>query len=914
MSDNEFIIDTTLDTKNAENNAESLNKRLKDMTKEIDKMSDKQKLALQKSADAFNKTSRAVEDQKAKLQALIEKMEQMKDKKVPTDQYLEIAKQIEVAETKLNKLTEAQELFLSNGGKSNSRTYKTRQAEIEQLTKTIEYAKAEQQDLIDSGQAYQPINTEKLEQEIANAKIKLSEMENDLNNKALDLNIKLDAIESPKSVVLRVIQAEIKAIGTLAKVTANVVKKSFVVAFNVVKKVGSVALNVIKNGFNKIISAFKNPKALSKPFDVGFKKIMKYGLGVRSVFALINKLRNALTEGLKNLANFNNGANSVNQNMTLLKSSMTQLKNSFASAFAPILSMVIPTLAKLSAMLSEVVTKIGMVIAKLGGSSTFVKAKKVVDNYADAVGSANKQLGSFDELNNMNGDSGGGGLSANDMFEEVPIDDGISNIADKLKIAWENADFENFGNEIGNKILDGLKNIPWQEIQNKASQLGKSLATLLNGIFKTDGLGYELGNTIAQGINTALTFANSFLKNFDFASFGKFVGDGINGAFLNINWNMMGENFALKINGLFTTLLNAVQTIKWGDIGKAMSGGVNTAISTIDAKTIGTSIGETFKGSFKFISTAIQEIHWYELGKKIDECIRSVDWNGVADGLFETLGSALGGLAAFLWGIIEQAMTDLATWWYENAFQNGQFSITGLLDGIFEALLDIGTWIYEHIFMPFKNGFCEAFKINSPSKFMSEMGEFIVQGLFDGIDGMIGDVIQLWEDFKESVLEVFNSLWDGLKGIINSIIGGIESMANGVVQGINKVIDVLNNLHVEIPDWVPKFGGKTIGFHIGHLSEISIPKLATGTVVPRQSSEFMAIMGDNNKETEVVSPLSTMVEAFNTALANREDTELLRAILQAIYEKETGITESQLFSSVQKSARDYTRTTGKLAF
>ncbi len=914
MADNEFIIDTTLDTKDAENNAESLNKRIKNMTKDIEKMSDKQKLAFQKSADSFNKSARAVENQKAKLQGLINKMEQMKDVQVPTEQYSAIEKQIEQSQLKLNKLVEAQELFLANGGKTKSRTYKTREDEIEQLTKTIEYAKAEQKELLDSGGAYQPIDTTKMEQQIDNAKAKLSEMESDLNNKGLDLNLKLDGIQSPKLTALKLISMELRGIQTLAKGTANVIKKSFITAFNVVKKVSSIALNGIKTGFSKISSAIKNPKALSKPFDVGFKKIMKYGLGVRSLFALVNKLRNALGEGLKNLANFNNGANSVNKDLTLLKSSLTQLKNSFATAFAPIISMVVPVIAKLSAMLSELVTKIGMVIAKLGGATAFTKAKKVVDQYADAVGGANKQLGAFDELNNTNSDSGGGGLSPNDMFETVDIDSDITNMADKLKTAWENADFENIGNDIGKKILDGLKNIPWNRIKSYASQVGKSLATLLNGVFKTDGLGFELGNTLAQGFNTALSFVNSFLKNFNFSSFGKFIGDGINGLLLNIDWNMLGENFSLKVNGIFSTIGNAVKTIKWSEIASKIASGINTAITSIDAKKIGETIGETFKGSFKFLSKAIQDIKWYELGKKIDECIRSVDWNGVADGLFETLGSAIGGLGAFLWGIIETAMDDIATWWYDKAFENGSFSIMGLLNGILEIFKDIGTWIYEHVFKPFWDGICKAFDINSPSKVMMEIGKFIVQGLFDGIESLIGDVVQLWEDFKETVLGVFDALWDGLKKIINSILGGIESMANGVVQGINKVIDVLNNLHVEIPDWVPKFGGKTIGFHIGHMNEVSLPRLASGTVVPRQSSEFMAIMGDNNKETEVVSPLSTMVEAFNTALNNREDTELLRAILQAIYDKETGITESQLFNSVRKSARMYTRTTGDYAF
>lgn len=45
-----------------------------------------------------------------------------------------------------------------------------------------------------------------------------------------------------------------------------------------------------------------------------------------------------------------------------------------------------------------------------------------------------------------------------------------------------------------------------------------------------------------------------------------------------------------------------------------------------------------------------------------------------------------------------------------------------------------------------------------------------------------------------------------------------------------------------------------------------MPRLATGTVVPPRAGEFAAILGDNKRETEVVSPLSTMKQALLEAL------------------------------------------------
>ena len=126
----------------------------------------------------------------------------------------------------------------------------------------------------------------------------------------------------------------------------------------------------------------------------------------------------------------------------------------------------------------------------------------------------------------------------------------------------------------------------------------------------------------------------------------------------------------------------------------------------------------------------------------------------------------------------------------------------------------------------------------------------IIDALSGVIDFLTGVFTGNWEKAWEGIKEVFRGIWnviiDLLEGFINMIIGG------------------LNKINVSVPDWVPEIGGKSFGFN---LEPISIPRLATGTVVPRQSREFAAILGDNNRETEVVSPLSTMKQAMLEALS-----------------------------------------------
>ena len=56
-------------------------------------------------------------------------------------------------------------------------------------------------------------------------------------------------------------------------------------------------------------------------------------------------------------------------------------------------------------------------------------------------------------------------------------------------------------------------------------------------------------------------------------------------------------------------------------------------------------------------------------------------------------------------------------------------------------------------------------------------------------------------------------------------------------------------------------GGGRYAKYASAAATYNMPRLATGTVVPPRAGEFAAILGDNKRETEVVSPLSTIKQA-----------------------------------------------------
>ena len=124
-------------------------------------------------------------------------------------------------------------------------------------------------------------------------------------------------------------------------------------------------------------------------------------------------------------------------------------------------------------------------------------------------------------------------------------------------------------------------------------------------------------------------------------------------------------------------------------------------------------------------------------------------------------------------------------------------------------------------------------------------------------------------NLKNTVLNIFESLKNGIRNVINGILGFVEGLANGVVNGINTVTGALNNLHFDIPNWVPGLGGNSFGFNIPRLSHVSIPRLAQGAVIPPNKA-FLAMLGDQRQGTNVEAPLDTIVDAFREVVGNME--------------------------------------------
>lgn len=527
-------------------------------------------------------------------------------------------------------------------------------------------------------------------------------------------------------------------------------------------------------------------KKSSGGFKVGLKTMLKYVFGVQSLIALINKLRSSMVEGLKNLAQFNDGVNPTNTALSNLKSALTQLKNSFAVAFAPILTVIEPILTRLISLLSTAMNYVGQFFAALTGASTFKKAIKVQENYAKSLNGtaaaakkAKGSLASIDELNNQSkqDSSGAGGtVSPNDMFEVSPIESKIAGLAGKLKSILD---------PIRESLQNWFKNIDFQplidsfeklktSIEPLAGNIGKGLLWLLENVLEPLG-SFVIEDALPEFFNLLASAVEACNKAFEVIS-----------PYLNEIWNEVFAPFAAFLGETFVGILN--------DVSQFFS-----------------DMGDMFVEKSEEIGT-----------------------------IFEFLKTVLD-LVSIKWKVCIQAMS-----------------------GQLKPFLTMVKNIISHVID-------------------------ILSGLIKFITGVFtGNWKQAWEGVK-----------DVLKGILNVIIDIVEG-------SINRIIGALNAISFDIPDIVPAIGGKHIGFNI---TPVSLPRLATGTVVPRQSREFAAILGDNNRETEVVSPLSTMKQAMVEAL---QESGYYR-------QSESGdivinIDGWEVFRVVKKQNDSYIQRTGRSAF
>lgn len=566
---------------------------------------------------------------------------------------------------------------------------------------------------------------------------------------------------------LRTMYSEFKKSGGVLGAFGRTIKA---VATTLGSKLAAGMKQVTSSLGNAFTSKVHNATSALGSFLSSIKRIALY----RMIRFAMSQLTQCFKDGINNLYNYSalmggtfaNSMNSLATNAQYLKNSMGAMAAPLINALAPAIDFVIGKVVALFNILNQL-------FARLTGSKTYTAAKKVAATYGgaakDAAGTASKAakkaadeikrytLG-FDELNILgdknkdssgSGGGGGGGASTPDygsMFEELPIDNSISEFADKLKEAFEAGDWKELGTILGNKFNEIVDSIDWA------------------------GFGKKVG----YGINGAVQTAYWFLKTADFKNLGNHVAEFLNSALSEIDFTFVGRLLVRRFTAGLDFLRGALGGLNW--------------------KLVGKSFGDFFRGAFNEMQEWIAGIDWsgaaHALWQNTKDCIAGIDFASLAQSFFKLLGTAMGAAVSFIATIVSDIWKDI-TGYFQKYLTNDDGTkktgidwVKGICKGIVEGVKSIGTWIYDNVFKPFIDGFKSAFGIHSPSTVMAEQGGYIVQGLLKGIKDGIGNVLSFIGDFLTGIKDKISDVWDKIKSTASEKWGQIKSVLSGAWENI----------------------------------------------------------------------------------------------------------------------------------
>ena len=181
-------------------------------------------------------------------------------------------------------------------------------------------------------------------------------------------------------------------------------------------------------------------------------------------------------------------------------------------------------------------------------------------------------------------------------------------------------------------------------------------------------------------------------------------------------------------------------------------------------------------------------------------------------------------------------------------------------DGIKAVWATVANWFSVNIIEPIKNFFSNLWAgimttfANVKTYFQQKFSEAwaAIKGVFAPVGSFFSGI---WETIRSKFstigTKVGETMGNAFKTVVNKIISFAERTINGFIRAINRAISLINN----IP-----------GVSISPLSELNVPKLAQGGWVAANNPQ-LAIVGDNTREGEIVSPESKIREQVELALA-----------------------------------------------
>lgn len=606
---------------------------------------------------------------------------------------------------------------------------------------------------------------------------------------------------------------------------------------------------------------------------------------------------------------------------------IARLKGALLTMAQPIISVVIPAFTAFLNVLTKIISAIANVISMIFGTTINESADAAESLYEEAnalesVGAAASEaassLAGFDEINQLNSTSASGVGGAGSVIDQIkPAFDDFDTSAYKKKIDEITAYVSGALLALGAILAFSGANIPLGVALMAAGAVGLASLIALNWNSMDEALRTAISRvlltlgTAALVIGAILCFSGA---NIPLGIGLMIAGAAMLGTAVALNWSAMDESIKSALTSILTiiggfafvigailalsganlplgigimaagaTMLGVAIGLNWSEIPDKVRevvttilvilGGALLAIGAVLAfagpKTLALGIGLMAAGAVA-LGTAVG-LNWHLITENVRTVVTTIlEILGAALLVIGFVLAAAGvslplGIALIAAGAASLVASAALRW----NFVEGQISsfVTNVLLIASTAALALGLiLIATGVGIPLGIALIAAGAVG------------LVTAATINWDWILDKLKEMWTNIKNwwntSVSKYFSGeFWSGLgKNIINGLLNGLKSLWSNITGWVSNAVSWISNAFSGATSSVKSStfgnssgGGRSSRMVVPSVSTYSIPRLAKGSVIP-SNREFLAVLGDNKQETEVVSPLSTMKQAMMEAL------------------------------------------------
>lgn len=673
------------------------------------------------------------------------------------------------------------------------------------------------------------------------------------------------------------------------------------------------SLNSLGIGSKKVNS---NLNSTNNQLKMMFRSMITWGMIFPMVIKGITAMGTGLLNNLKTNEQFSN--------------SLAQIKSNLMIAFTPIYNAILPAINVLMSALSTLTQYIASFTSAIFGKTFnqskqatqgLINAKQAMGAYGDAAKKTGKDikdslgLAGFDEINSLNsqndsGDDGSGGGSGvpelvTPELETSNVDSKMSELAEKVKRVFATIfqPFKNAWEKDGlgviaevKRSIEGTKETfknfyriletpPVQLFIENIARIGLALVKLALAVYNEFILPIvdwfiSILPSAANGLNPILDAVRTFI---DYLS--------SNGEVIRVVCSLI-----LGLVVAFKSLEIGVQVVKWiegitevllilaaNPIILVIAGiaaliaiffALYTSSETFRNKVneLGSNIIDFVSPAFNFLKEKVLEV-WNKaivpFGKVLMDFWKTVliPLSNILKDVLVIAFNAVIEIIKMLWNNVLKPLVSFIVDIFIKAIQ-GLIEIWNAWKPYIQSIIDIILFLWNTVLKPLVSFIIGSFLETFRSVFTS-IGDIIgnLKQIFGGIiDFIVGVFTGDWSRAWQGVTDIFAGIMGGLGNVIKGPLNAVIGLINGAIGG-------LNGISVNIPDWVPKYGGSKFGVNIPN-----IPYLAKGGII---DSPTLAMVGERGKEavmplennTGWITDLATQIASILGTNRNSVNTE-----------------------------------------